>query len=188
MPHPDLIAHDAQTRKDIIQLAPRIYTAVGYAASNAHMIEGRDSITIIDTTESTRAAENVLAEFRKLTDKPIGRIVYTHSHRDHISGAMVFSEGATLPIYASDRFSSDLVNVDETVIAPNKALGRRTQAQFGMGLTPDQRISLGCGPGDRPMEGLGAGFLPPTDLVAADRDIDLDGVAARLIMAPPPGA
>jgi uncharacterized sulfatase len=74
--------------------------------------------------------------------------------------------------------------VDKAVIAPNKALGQRTQAQFGIGLTPEERISLGCGPGDRPMEGLGAGYLEPTDRVDADRDIDLDGVAARLIMAP----
>ena len=34
------------------------------------------------------------------------------------------------------------------------------------------------------MEGLGQGFVPPTELIPADCDIDLDGVQARLIMAP----
>ena len=72
MPHPDLVAHGSQTRKDIIRLAPGIWSAVGYAASNVHLIEGRDSATIIDTTESTRAAANILAEFRKLTSKRSG--------------------------------------------------------------------------------------------------------------------
>ncbi len=183
MPHPDLVAQDEQTRMDIIQLAPGIWTAVGFAASNVHLVEGESSVTIIDTTESTKAAENILAAFRKLSEKPIKRIIYTHSHRDHISGASVFSDGS-LPIYASHRFSSDLIGVDPRKIAPSKALGRRTKAQFGMGLTPEERISLGCGPGDRPMEGLGAGYLEPTEWVTEDRDIDLDGVPARLIHAP----
>ncbi|MGI9499746.1 MAG: alkyl sulfatase dimerization domain-containing protein [Geminicoccaceae bacterium] len=183
MPHPDLIAHAEQTRKDIVDLAPGIWTAVGYAASNVHMIEGANSVTIIDTTESTKAAENILAEFRKLAQKPVRQIIYTHSHRDHISGASVFSDGS-VPIYASDRFSSDLIDLNPDQIAPGKALGRRTQAQFGIGLKPEERISLGCGPGDRPMEGLGAGYLEPSEWVSEDRDLDLDGIPARLILVP----
>ena len=182
--HPALVAQAAQTKKDVIQLAPGIYTAVGFAASNAHMIEGEHSVTIIDTTETTQAAENILAEFRKLTQKPIGRIILTHSHRDHISGATVFSEGADIPVIASHLFKSDLVDVDEGQIAANKALMRRTFMQFGIGLTNDERISLGVGPGDRPMQGMGAGFIKPTDIIHEDCDIDLDGVSARLIHAP----
>lgn len=184
MPHPDLVAQSAQTSKAVIELGPGLWTAVGYAASNVHMIEGRSGVTIIDTTETTKAAQNILAEFRKLTSKPIDRIILTHSHRDHISGATVFNEGRDIPILASHRFKSDLVDVDESVIAANKALMRRTMMQFGIGLAPDQRISLGVGPGDRPMEGMGAGFLPPTERIGEDRDIDLDGVKARLIHAP----
>ena len=183
MPHPDLIAHVEQTRKDIVDLAPGIWTAVGYAASNVHMVEGCSSVTIIDTTESTEAARNILGEFRKLTKKPIGRIIYTHSHRDHISGAAVFSDGS-IPIYASRGFRPDLIEGASDRIAPMKALERRTSAQFGIGLAPDERISLGCGPGDRPTGGLGAGYLAPTDWVTEDRDIDLDGTSARLIHAP----
>jgi uncharacterized sulfatase len=183
VPHPDLLAHAEQTRKAIVELAPGMWTAVGYAASNVHLIEGAESVTIIDTTESTSAAETILAEFRKLTEKPVARLIYTHSHRDHISGASVFSDGS-VPILASHLFSSDLIGVDSDRIAPSKALGRRTQAQFGIGLSPEERISLGCGPGDRPMAGLGAGFLEPTDEVSDEREIDLDGVRARLIHAP----
>ena len=181
--HPDLIAHGAQTDRDLVELSPGIWTAIGYAASNVHMIEGQNSLTIVDTSESTSAAENILADFRELSSKPVGRIIYTHAHRDHISGAQVFAHGP-VPILASHLFKSDLVDVDPDLIAPAEALGRRTQAQFGIGLTPEERISLGCGPGDRPMAGLGAGFLPPTELIPKDQDIDLDGTLARLILAP----
>lgn len=182
--HPALVSQAEQTKKVVVELAPGIFSAIGFAASNVHMVEGKDTVTIIDTTETTKAAENILAEFRKRTDKPIGRIIYTHSHRDHISGAEIFAEGNTVPIYASHLFKSDLVGVDEEQIAANKALMRRTVMQFGFGLTNAQRISLGVGPGDRPMEGMGAGFLPPTELVDEDKDIDLDGVPARFIHAP----
>ena len=48
--HPDLIAQGEQTLKDIIELAPGVWTAVGYAASTVYMIEGATTVTIIDTT------------------------------------------------------------------------------------------------------------------------------------------
>jgi alkyl sulfatase BDS1-like metallo-beta-lactamase superfamily hydrolase len=185
MPNERLFEHNAtQFRKSIVPLAPGLWTAVGFAASTQHMIEGKSSITIVDTSESTSAATNVLAEFRKKSDKPIARIIYTHSHRDHISGASVFAEGKDIPILASASFTSDLIGQDADIIAPNKALNRRTVAQFGIGLSSEQRISLGCGPGDRPMEGLGAGHIAPNQLITGNTKIDLDGVHAQLIMAP----
>ena len=182
--HPALIAQGEQTKKAIIELAQGMWMAVGYAASNVHMIEGKNSVTIIDTTETTSAAETILAEFRKITDKPVGKIILTHSHRDHISGASVFSEGRDVPIVASHLFQSDLVDVDETLIAPNKMLMRRTLMQFGIGLRDDQRISLGVGPGDRPMQGMGAGFIAPNEIIYEDGMMDLDGVEVQLIHAP----
>lgn len=185
MPNNSLVEHNAtQFRKQVVELAPGVWTAVGFAASTQHMIEGASSVTIVDTSESTSAAQNVHAAFKERSQKPVGRIIYTHSHRDHISGATVFAEDNEVPILASAAFASDLIGQDETRIAPNKALGRRTMAQFGVGLTSEERVSLGCGPGDRPMEGMGAGYIAPNTFVAEDHDIDLDGVAARLIHAP----
>lgn len=185
MPNIALIEHNAtQFAKQIIELAPGVWGAIGFAASNVYVVEGKASLTVIDTSESTGAAENILAEIRARTDKPVGRIIYTHSHRDHISGASIFAANGDVPILASALFSSDLVAVNEETIAAKKALGRRTQAQFGIGLSSSERISLGCGPGNRPMSGLGAGHIPPTELITDDCDIDLDGVTAQLIMAP----
>lgn len=168
--HPELLAHSEEFRKEIIELAPGVFTAVGYAASNVHLLVGADGVVVIDTTESTKAAENILAEFRKITDRPVATIVYTHSHRDHISGASVFAAGASPEIIASSAFSSDLVVSGEEKPSPRAALLARTARQFGVGLDhPAERINLGCGPGDRPMEGMGAGYLPPTMLLAEPR-------------------
>jgi len=54
-----------------VQLADNVYQAFGFAASNVYMIIGDDGLIIVDTSETTVAAENILAEFRKITDLPI---------------------------------------------------------------------------------------------------------------------
>jgi len=111
-PNPELVAQNKQFEKQVIQLAPDVYGAIGYAASNVYMLVGDDALIIIDTTETTKAAENIFSQFRKITDKPVKTIIYTHSHRDHISGATVFAENNEPEIIASDNFESDLVDID----------------------------------------------------------------------------
>ena len=78
-PNPELVAQNNQFQKQVIELAPDVYGAIGFAASNVYMLVGEDGLLIIDTTETTKAAENILAEFRKVTDKPVKTILYTHT-------------------------------------------------------------------------------------------------------------
>ncbi len=182
--HPDLIAQNAQFAKKIHQLSDSVYSAVGYAASNVHFLVGKAGIVLIDTTETTQAAENILNDFRAHSDLPITTIIYTHSHRDHISGATVFAEGREVEVIASDNFTSDLVGVDETRPAPNKALMARTKRHFGISLRPDERISVGVGPGDRPMKGMGAGYIEPTLRVSETTRITREGFDLELTKAP----
>ena len=185
-PHPELLAQNQQFEKQIIKLAANVYGAIGFAASNVYMLIGDDGLVIIDTTETTRAAENILARFRQLTDKPVKTIIYTHSHRDHISGASVFAEDGNPEVIASDNFESDLVEVDDSRPVPGKALMARTKRQFGIGLSyPDERVSIGVGPGDRPMQGMGAGFLEPTlSIVESRTQLTRCGLDLELVKAP----
>ena len=69
--HPELKAHPEYFRKEVVRIADNVYQAFGFSASNVYIIEGDDGLVIIDTTEATSAAENILAEFRKITDLPI---------------------------------------------------------------------------------------------------------------------
>ncbi len=182
--HPDLVAQNAQFTKKIHKLSDNVYTAVGYAASNVHFLVGDAGIVLIDTTETTQAAENILADFRAFSDLSITTIIYTHSHRDHISGATVFAEGHDVEVIASDDFTSDLVDIDESRPAPNKALMARTKRHFGISLRPDERISVGVGPGDRPMKGMGAGYIEPTRRISGKTHMSREGFDLELVKAP----
>jgi len=185
-PNAELVAQNKQFKKQVIQIAPNVYGAVGFAASNVYMLIGDDGLVIIDSTETTKAAQNILVEFRKITDKPVKTIIYTHSHRDHISGATVFAEGGSLEVIASDNFSSDLVATESQHPKPGKALMARTKRQFGMGLSfPDERVSVGVGPGDRPMEGMGAGYIEPNLFISEARSkLSRCGLNFELVKAP----
>ncbi len=180
-----LRAHSTEFKKKVYELAPDRYLAVGFAASNVGMIIGDDGLIIIDTTESTEAAQNVLAQFRKITDKPVETIIYTHSHRDHICGASVFAEGRDVEIIAHHQFSSDLIKTDDAV-SPDLILQRRTVKQFGIGLEFDkERINLGLGPGDRPTGGLGAGHVQPNLFVdTTGQVLERCGVSLQMHFAP----
>ncbi|MDB3892290.1 MBL fold metallo-hydrolase [Alphaproteobacteria bacterium] len=135
----------------------------GFAASNVYMIIGDDGIIIIDTSETTAAATNILAGFREISDLPIKTIIYTHSHRDHVSGATIFAEGGTPEVLASTKYSDDSLFVASAHPQPVKAMQVRTKRQFGIGLSyPDEIIGIGVGPGARPLQGMGAGNIPPT--------------------------
>ncbi|WP_420860579.1 alkyl sulfatase dimerization domain-containing protein [Algirhabdus cladophorae] len=182
--HPDLVAQNAQFTKKIHHIAGPVYSAVGYAASNVHFLVGEAGIVLIDTTETTQAAENIFADFRKISDLPITTIIYTHSHRDHISGATVFAEGRDVEVIAADNFMSDLVDVDTTRPAPNAALMTRTKRHFGISLAPDERISVGVGPGDRPMKGMGAGYIEPTLRISQTTQMTREGFDLELAKAP----
>jgi uncharacterized sulfatase len=184
--HSELKAHPAYFEKKIVQLADNVYQAFGFAASNVYMIIGDDGLIIVDTSETTAAAENILGEFRKITDLPIKTIILTHSHRDHVSGATVFAEGGNPDILASTRFSEDSLFVASDHPQPVKAMQVRTKRQFGIGLSyPDEIIGIGVGPGARPLKGMGAGALPPTRRIDDDGDkINLHGIDLELVRAP----
>lgn len=184
--HPELQAHPAYFQKEIVKLSDNVYQAFGFAASNVYMIIGDDGVIIIDTSESTSAAENILAGFREITSLPIKHVIFTHSHRDHVSGASVFVANDNPVIHASTRYSDDSLFVASSHPQPVKAMQVRTKRQFGIGLSyPDEIIGIGIGPGDRPLKGLGQGSVAPTRFIEDEGEtITLCGVELQLVLAP----
>lgn len=65
----------------------------GFAVeSNSGVIECRDQLVVIDTQSNAATTRRVLAAIRKHSAKPVGYVINTHWHDDHIVGNQVYRE------------------------------------------------------------------------------------------------
>ena len=121
-----LAAQSDQFRREIVQVTQGVHVAVGYGMANSVLIEGDDGVIIVDALEGDAAANEVKAEFDRLTTKPVVAIIYTHNHRDHTLGSDVFADGGQPAVYANARFATEeLANSPVGV-----AIGARSRRQF----------------------------------------------------------
>ena len=96
----------------VIEVADGIFVFVGAyelatpqnadAISNASFIIGDDAVAVIDTGGSLQVGRRLLSAIRAHTDKPIGYVINTHDHPDHILGNAAFlGTGATFVAHAN---------------------------------------------------------------------------------------
>lgn len=67
----------------MIEVAPKIWNLVGIGISSRMMIEAPEGLVIFDTGDDLEDGEKALAEFRKVSDRPIKAIIYSHNHYAH---------------------------------------------------------------------------------------------------------
>ncbi|MBI9076544.1 MAG: MBL fold metallo-hydrolase [Desulfatibacillum sp.] len=173
--------HTKHFERKVYKIADNVYSAVGFGLANSIMIEGDDGLIIVDTMESLQEAREVLAEFRKISNKPIKAIIYTHNHTDHIFGAQAFAEGGQPAVYAHESleyYVNRLVNKMKPII------GARSMRMFGNFLDPEGLENDGIGPflGIGPDRELG--FVKPTVTFRDTMEIEISGVKMELIHAP----
>ena len=139
-----LAAHSAEFKREVLKVADGVYVAIGYGIANSILLEGTDGVIVVDTMETAESAQEVLAEFRKLTDKPVKAVIYTHSHPDHIGGARVFTGGSEdVPVYAH----RDVIrNMEKTSIELQTAITKRSLRMYGPYLPPEEMVNVGIGP------------------------------------------
>ena len=97
-----LLAHtaaSAQAQKlEIVKLAEGVYGAIfseprmDPVESNSVIVVGDDSVLVVDANRTPATALAVIAEIRKLTDKPVRYVVNSHWHDDHIFGNQSYKE------------------------------------------------------------------------------------------------
>jgi len=67
------------------------------AGSNTGFVIGPEAVLVVDTFESSAAAQKMLEAIREKTTLPVRYVVNTHYHLDHVAGNEVFAKsGATV--------------------------------------------------------------------------------------------
>ncbi len=173
--------HSALFRKGVEKVTDGVYVAIGYSLANSIMLEGDDGIVIVDTLESRRRAEEVLAAFREITPKPVKAVILTHNHADHVFGGLAFTGGdPTIPVYAHDTTSEI---IDKLVSVISNATYARSMRMFGQLLSEAKVPNAGIGPGlDYHPDQMA--LARPTHTFADTLDITVAGIRMQLLHAP----
>ena len=143
---------------------------------NSTIIEGDDGLIVYDTSVNVAAGKFIAEEIRKISDKPIKAIFYSHHHTDHYNGtsALVTPEqvaSGEVKIYAWDNFEEEIAN-EFGAILPRQLLG-----VFYYGpdmLPPEEKHYHGCC-SPRVLGGK-PGYIPPTDTFSKNTTLEIAGL------------
>ncbi|TGK49435.1 MBL fold metallo-hydrolase [Leptospira kanakyensis] len=179
--HIHLEEFNAEFEKKIYEVAPGVYSAVGYGIANSILLVGKDGLVIIDTLDELKASKQVLEDFRKISSLPIKAIIYTHSHPDHIFGSGSFVTDVSPEVYAHE---SLLPTVQKLASETTPIIGTRSARMFGNYLEKSDLVNVGIGPYQGYNADTKLDFVPPTKTFRDSLNIEVSGIRLRLIHAP----
>lgn len=182
-----LLAHGASLQRRLHKVTNRVSCQLGSSLGNASMVLGQRGMIVIDTGDCVQQSAEQLEDFRRVTDRAVSALIYSHGH--YALGARTYvqsGEEAILPIYAH----RDLLQVMARTLGDLAPfMTRRVAMQFGMFLPH-------LGPDAMPNHGLGATFFaldrytPTPGFVRPNRWLDdgqsevIDGVRFQFWHAP----
>lgn len=183
--NPELAEHTRHFNQKVYQVADNVWSAVGWNLANSVMIEAPEGLIIVDTGESVDQSRKVLAEFRKISDKPIKAIVYTHFHPDHINGVKAFVseeqvKNGEVRIYAQETLLDNVVT-QGSLVGP--ILAMRSGYSFGVALSDEDKRDMNAGIGPQAHEGAST-FIAPTDTFRDSLDTTIAGLKVQFLHVP----
>lgn len=181
-----LAEHSNEFKREVIEVTDGVHVAVGFGLANSILLEGDDGVVIVDTMESVDEANAVLAEFRKITDKPVRAIIFTHNHADHILGSKAFADpedvaAGRVDVYAHDS-TTHYIDRIFTVVRP--IITVRSMRMFGNYLDEEGLVNAGIGPFLGVNDESTLGLLRPTKTFRDDLSIEVAGLRLELSHAP----
>jgi alkyl sulfatase BDS1-like metallo-beta-lactamase superfamily hydrolase len=171
----------------LFEVTDGVWQVRGYDLSNITLVAGDESWLVIDplTSAETAAAALELAN-QHLGHRPVGAVIYTHSHVDHFGGVRGVVDEADVaagrvPIIAPQGFLAEAVS--ENVVAGPVML-RRASYMYGGLLPASPTGHVDAGLGKATPRGT-VGLLAPTrEITATGDELVLDGVRVVFQLTP----
>ncbi|MBD0399952.1 alkyl sulfatase dimerization domain-containing protein [Flammeovirga sp. EKP202] len=88
---PESLAKTWTHESKVVQLAEGIWSLEGFAHVNCAVIEGENSLIIYDTGNDIEDGKKFLNEIKKISNKPVKTIIYSHAH--YVWGSSPLLEG-----------------------------------------------------------------------------------------------
>ena len=79
------------TKPQIIKVTDGVWQLAGMSINFPVVIEGKEGLIVYDTGDNTEEGKHFLDEIKKLSDKPVKTIIYSHAH--YVGGASAIAEG-----------------------------------------------------------------------------------------------
>ncbi|WP_084260469.1 MBL fold metallo-hydrolase [Thiothrix lacustris] len=132
-----------------VQGAPGAATQNHGFISNAAVIVTDEGVILFDTLGSPALAQLFLQKLKKVTDKPVKKVIVSHYHADHVYGLQVFKDmGAEIiaPAGAEDYLNAEntqtlleerrtslapWVNADTHIVKPDRYVEGNEEINFG---------------------------------------------------------
>lgn len=182
----ELIEHAKYLEEELFQIGEHQvwdYNTPNKGFGNVIMIEGDDGLIIVDTTTAHEHAQVANDAFRKISNKPVKAIIYTHHHADHINGAGAFVsreavDNGEVSIIASSNFMRELSDENQAT-APIMAV--RASYMYGQLLDPetdgkDYHISC-CG---YRLQAESTSYITPNRFIDDSETLIIAGVELKL--------
>ncbi len=182
----------------LFEVVPGIYQVRGYDMANLTVVKGDTGWIVFDTLMSVECSQAAMQLIEKnLGTYPVKAVIISHSHADHfggIGGVMDTQDKAdeTLPI--QEQLDSGKIpvitpvgftehSVKENVYA-GKGMGRRSNYQYGVLLTPGVTGKLAQGIGMGQSAGTVSFLTPSYEIRQTGETIVIDGVELEFQLTP----
>jgi len=142
-------AASAQAQKfEVSKIADGVYGVIfseprmDPVESNSLVVVGDDGVLVLDANRTPAGARSVIAEIRKLTDKPVRYVVNSHWHDDHVFGNQSYKEafpGVEFVAHRNTREDMEKLAFPHIQGGVNRftKAAADAESQLGTGLKPD---------------------------------------------------
>lgn len=177
--HARYSAYATQFARQVHAVAPGIWCHVGACLGNSTLIEGKTGVIVVDTGDCIEQARMHQEDFKRVCDKPVSALLFTHSH--YIYGSRLWVPAGReneVEVWAHPDLMRNMLRIVSDL---SPTFVRRAAIQFGMFLPregADAMSHQGLGPFVFELDKYQptTGFVRPNRTTSDGLETVIDGV------------